>query len=89
MSDKIYPIGVRTFSPREGAPDFVKGTIIIEPNTLITWLKDNKELLTDYKGEPQLKLSLLEGEKGLYTTVDTWKPEAKVEPVETNDDLPF
>jgi hypothetical protein len=75
MSEKIYPEGVIAFSPRSGAPDFVKGSIIITPNDLISWLKKNENLLTEYDGKKQLKLQLLNGKKGLYLSVDTYKKE--------------
>ncbi len=87
MADKIFPEGIRVFSPRNGAPDFVKGSIVISPNQLIEWLKKNKELLTDYKGEKQLTLDLLNSKEGKpYLALNNFKPEAKKEP--TND-LPF
>jgi hypothetical protein len=100
MADKIYPKGIVTFSPRDGAPDFVKGTIIINPNELFAWLKENSLLLTEYNGKKQLKLQLLSGTKGLYTVVDNYvsapkneapapKPEPKKEPEWVQDDLPF
>ena len=75
MSDKIYPKGLRTFPPREGAPDFVKGTLIVTPRELIDFCKENESLLTDYKGAKQLRCNMLEGDKGLYFQVDTWKPD--------------
>lgn len=100
MADKIYPKGIVTFSPRDGAPEFVKGTIIIKPNELFAWLKENALLLTDYNGEKQLKLQLLSGTNGLYTVVDTYTSAPKIDvppppkeqpkkPVSVQDDLPF
>lgn len=85
MADKkaIYPEGCRAFSPREKSPEWVKGTIVIEPNKLIAWLKENKSLLKDYKGEPQLRLNLKAGTKGLYLEVDTYEPKKET------SDLPF
>ena len=75
MADKIFPEGIRVFSPRNGAPDFVKGSIVITPNQLITWLKANKDVLTDYKGEKQLNLDLLSSKEGkLFVSVNTYKP---------------
>lgn len=43
-----FPKGVRVFAPRENAPSFVKGQLIIQPNELFQWLKENPDLLTDY-----------------------------------------
>ena len=92
MSETIYPKGVRIFAPHSNAPDFVKGTVIITPNELFKFCKENEEYMTDYKGEKQLKLQLLENDKGLYVKVDTWKPsgEANSTPVpEDGEALPF
>ena len=77
---KIYPKGIRTFAKHANAPSFVKGTVVINPNELFSWLKDNTQHLTEYQGNKQLKLQLLENDKGLYFVVDTFKPTAK--PVE-------
>jgi|TARA_R110002020_G_scaffold424088_2_gene633256 hypothetical protein len=78
MADKkIYPKGIRTFAPREGAPDFVAGTMIITLNDLFQFAKENPELLSEYEGNKQLKCQMLNGDKGVYLTVDTWKPEKK------------
>ena len=89
--EKIYPQGLRTFAKNDKAPDFVLGTLVITPNELIKWLKENEQYLTDYKGTKQLKCQILNGDKGIYFTVDTWKPEAKVTKMESvaKDDLPF
>lgn len=87
MSDKIYPKGIAVFSPRQGAPDFVKGDIIITPNDLIQWLKENPNVLKDYNGKKQLRLSLKDGSKGLYAEVNTYEKTEKTEKSET--DLPF
>ena len=97
MADKkIYPKGIRTFAPREEAPDFVLGTMIITLNDFITFAKENPDLLTEYEGKKQLKCQMLSGDNGPYLTVDTWKPEGKrkakkQEPAEEPQDetLPF
>ena len=71
--EKIYPKGIIAFSKNEKTPDFVKGSVIINPRELVDWIKENPQLLTEYKDQKQLKLQLLEGQKGLYFTVDTYK----------------
>ena len=88
---KIYPKGIRLFPKHANAPTFVKGSIVLTPNELFAWLKENKQHLTEYNGQKQLKLQLLENEKGLYVTVDTWKKTAPVSPKQepTKSDLPF
>ncbi len=90
MTDKKanYPEGIRAFSPHEKAPEFVKGTIVITPNQLVTWLKANPGYLKDYKGEKQLRLSLKAGTKGLYLEVDTYEPQSKTF-TKQDTDLPF
>ena len=85
--DKKFPQGIRVFAPRENAPSFVKGQIIITPNDLFQWLKDNPDLLTDYQGNKQLKISILERKDGggWNTVVDTCKPQSNG----PDKDLPF
>lgn len=88
MAEKIYPKGIRVFKPHEKAPDFINGNMVITLNELVKFCKDNPELLTDYNGEKQLKLQLLDGSKGLSVTVDTYKRNATSVNSE-KDDLPF
>ena len=85
--DKKFPKGVRVFAPRESAPTFVKGQIIISPNELFEWLKANPDLLTEYQGNKQLKLSILERKDGggWNVIVDTYKPQ----PNGADKDLPW
>ena len=104
MSETIYPKGIRVFKPNENAPDFVKGTVIITMNELFTFCKENENLLSEYNGNKQLKCQLLDGNNGIYMSVDTWKPDqsngasnqvsnvAEPEPASLTpeqDDLPF
>ena len=103
MSDVIYPEGVRTFKKHEKAPEFVLGTVIITPNELVKWLKENPQYLTDYKGEKQIKLQCLKKRDGGITfQVDNYRaadPVQKIqesEPVQKltdafdlSNDLPF
>lgn len=75
MADQILPEGLRFFPKHQNQPDFVLGTMIITPNDLVSWLKENPQLLTDYNGAKQIKLQLLNSKAGkLYAAVDTWKP---------------
>lgn len=71
-----FPQGVRVFAPKENAPSFVKGQIIISIKKFNDWIEQNKDLITDYQGEDQLKLSITERKdgKGWNTIVDTYKP---------------
>lgn len=71
-----FPQGIRVFPPKDGAPSFVKGQLIITPKELFEWIKANPDILADYKGVKQLKLSLTERKdgNGWNTIVDTYKP---------------
>ena len=75
--DKIYVKGIMTFPPHANAPDFVKGTAIITLEDLTAFFHQQKEHHTEYGGKAQLKCQILEGDKGLYFTVDTWKAEGQ------------
>ena len=75
MNEKIYVKGFRSFPKHEKAPEFVLGTLIIDPNEFIEWLKENKSLLSDYKDRKQLKCQVLKGNNGLTFIVDTYKKE--------------
>lgn len=87
--EKIYPDGIMIFAPREGAPEFVKGSMVISLKKFTEWAKTMEQYYTEYNGEKQLRFSLLDGNKGLYANLDTWKPDAKKEAVEETSDLPF
>jgi phage antirepressor YoqD-like protein len=92
MSEKIYPKGIITFPKNEKQPDFVLGSMVITPNDLFAWLKENESLLTDYNGKKQMKFQVLNGDKGVYFVVDTFKPTPKAESklaIEEDSSLPF
>ena len=92
MTERIYPKGIRTFSKHGNAPEFILGTAVIEPETLIEWIKsEGKQYLTDYKGKHQLRLQVLKSKdgNGINFQVDTYKPTAKTSQSEIKDDLPF
>jgi hypothetical protein len=68
---KIYPKGISFFNPRQNAPSWVKGSVIITPNELFKWLKENESLLIENeKYGKQIKFQVTE--KGMQ--VDTWQP---------------
>ena len=81
--EKIYPQGIRAFSKRESAPDFVKGSIIISIDDFNAWLIDNKNLFSEDDGKRQIKFDLLDGRKGLYLAVNTYKK------ADNDSDMPF
>lgn len=89
MAEKIFPKGISVFPPRQGAPSFVKGSVLIIPNDLVQFLKENPNYLGEYKEKKQLRLDLMEGDKGLYLQVNTFGTPAAEVKKEAEDDLPF
>lgn len=101
MAEIVKAKGLITFAPNEKAPEFVLGTIAISLKQLNEWVKgEGAQYITDYKGEPQLKLQVtsMKGKRGILLAVDTWKPTPKAESpgtttrdgITTQDDaLPF
>ena len=72
------PDGIRCFPKHDNAPDFVIASMVITPNDLITWLKANESLLTEYNGKKQIRLQVLKSKDGKpYCAVDTYKAEPK------------
>lgn len=70
MSDVIFPDGLMVKAPREGAPDFVKGSISIKIQELINWLGQQSG---DWIN---LDMKVSKGGKW-YAQVNTWKAENK------------
>lgn len=77
MSEKIYPKGIMCFPKHDKAPEFVLGSCVITIADFKDFVNQNQQLLTDYQGKKQLRLQILNGQKGIYFQVDTYKPEAK------------
>jgi hypothetical protein len=75
-NENIYPKGIRTFKKHENAPDFVYGTIILDEEELINWLRgEANQYKTEYNGKQQVKLQATRAKDGsLSIKVDTWKP---------------
>lgn len=76
MPEKQQPIfvsGIFFDRPREGAPEFVKGRMSINPRQFLEWAKLQAEHASD-KG--YLHLDLLKSRDGskFYFTVNTYKP---------------
>ena len=96
MNEKIFAEGIRFFPPGEKAPDYIIGTLVITPNDLIGWLKNNSHLLKEYKDKKQLRLNVSRSKdgKGINASVDTWEPkEGSQAPAnftpKKDTDLPF
>ena len=82
---KIFPKGISFFPPKENAPSWVKGSLIITPRQLVEWLKENESVLVENeKYGKQLRLQVTD--KGVQ--VDTWKPtETKPERKTAGDNI--
>jgi hypothetical protein len=95
MSNTLYPQGLRFFNPRENAPEFVKGSVVVNLKEFFDFVASDeaKQHYSEYKGNKQLRLNMLSGDKGIYFTVDTFKPtpkgEAQKVEVSSAADLPF
>ena len=94
MADKIYPKGIRVFKPREGAPDWVLGQVVVTPVELVEWVQANLQYTSEYNGSKQIKLDLLKGKDGPYIAVNTYKATggstaAPKEDVPYSEDLGF
>lgn len=72
--------GLRFFEPRQGAPDFVKGTLVVSVDDFTAWLTAQPG--SDYNGKKQVKLQLLESQAGkMYLKVDNYvKPDGGAQP---------
>ena len=86
---KIYPEGIRTFAPHAGAPDFVKGKVVITLDDFFAWIKANPDYKTEYNGKKQVKFDLLEGQKGLYFALDNYTKKEMPFNNEKEDETPF
>lgn len=95
MSEPKFVNGLILKAPRDGAPDFVKGSISIRVEELMTFLAKQK---TEW-----VNLDIKESKAGKwYAQVNDWKPESKQDQAiqnsqtqqpthdeEFNDDIPW
>lgn len=86
--------GLVTFSPNEKAPDFVLGTLLVNVDEFIDFLKNESlQYQTEYQGKKQLKIQVtsMKSKRGIMVSVDTWKPTAQgaTTNVKSDDGLPF
>ena len=61
---------MNVFPPHEKSPDFVKGKVSVHPQEFIAFLKEHAEYVNE-KG--YFSFNLLDGSKGLYLVLDTYK----------------
>jgi hypothetical protein len=77
MADKIYVKGIRSFKKNDKAPDFVLGDGVIDIQELINFLNSEEvnQFVTEYQGNPQLKIQFLTFEGKISVVVNTYRKE--------------
>jgi hypothetical protein len=67
MADTEFVEGLYVNAPRDNAPDYVKGSLAIEPAKMIAWLQS--------RGDEKVRIDIKVGRSGKwYCAVDAWKP---------------
>lgn len=74
----IFTDGISFYRPKDGAPEWIKGSVVIHKDRLIKFLNENSQFLSE-KGFMNLDLKLSKDKNTLYFQVNTWKPTPKVE----------
>jgi hypothetical protein len=94
-SDKVFARGIFFREPRDGAPDFVKGSISINVNDAIPFLEENAN------GDGWVNLDVRVGHSGKIYVKNTYQPKQRREPTRDTrsikypeddinpDDIPF
>jgi hypothetical protein len=91
-TEKIFPNGFFVNAPREGAPEFVLGSISISVESFNKFILENKNLIND-KG--YLRLDMLNGKEDKpYAVVNTYGLDSVAKtkeetPLHVDSDLPF
>ena len=96
MSEKFVS-GVRMFDRRENQPDFVLGSLVITPDDIMDWVKQNPDKVSEYNGKRQVKFQVKRSREGkVYIELDTYgtpghekKPSAAKTSNNGIDDLGF
>lgn len=84
---KIFPKGIIAFAPTPTAPDWVLGEVIINLVEFNEWIKEHPQLITAYKNQLQLRLSLTRGKENRPSFhVNTFKPKEKAIPYKETED---
>lgn len=79
-NDTVFTDGLSFFLPRENAPNYIKGSIVIEPKRFVEWMKANGEHLSvgrdrDGQNVQVFRIDLKLGQSGkAYAALNTWKP---------------
>ena len=77
----IFVEGIRFFKPRENAPTWIKGNVVIT-------LSELRDFIKKHDIKDQLRIDLCKSEKKgtYYWTLNTWKPTLKTPPEAINLD---
>jgi len=81
MAENIFADGISFKKPREGAPEFIKGSISILVDKLIPFLKQHQ----DENGWVNLDLKRSKEKGTLYLSLNTYKKPPVISP----NDTPF
>jgi hypothetical protein len=69
MDDNVFPKGMMLKPKREGAPEFVLGSISIKVDEFIAWAKANE------KADGWINLDVLKSKEGKnYLKLNDWQP---------------
>lgn len=90
-NDIIYVDGLYSNEVSDKAPEFILGSLSIEPMKLATWLQANQKLQNE-KGYIKLVVKRSKSTGKRYVSVDTWKkseeqPPTPTEPQYTLEDI--
>ena len=84
MSDeKVFTDGLIFKLPRDGAPDFVKGSLSVKVDEFKAWLDTHVD-----NGWVNIDLKVSQGGKA-YAEKNTWKPKTDSAPAADPVDMPF
>jgi hypothetical protein len=82
MNEKIFADGIMFKKPRDGAPEFVKGSLSIKVDAAVPFLQK-------YAKEGWVNLDLKKSQKGtLYLQLNTWEKPQKKETAGTGYEYP-
>ena len=82
--EKVFADGFIFKRPKEGAPDFVKGTLSIKADEATEFIKKYR------KKDGWLNLTLKKSREGkLYLDLDQWEPKKREDAEINPDEIPF
>jgi len=83
MADKQFVTGMRVFKPKDTAPEFVKGQLVLNANEIIPWIEANAS------GDGSIRIDIKEGRSGnWYCEKNTYVKGTEAKPKDTTlDDI--